>query len=549
MKSKFFLFVLYSFVPLFSQSYSYLKADQFTWTGKIVKQDNTPSSNAIVLAYINDNNKKYVLSTNTDANGNLTFNQLSTSVEKDYLPINFELYQNYPNPFNPSTIIKYDVREAGNVKLEIYNALGQHVKTLVDKVNYPGRYEVTWQGDNDRNEGVAAGVYLYRLMIGGKQIVKKMLLIDGNNSGHLNAHGPNAGGIDEAMFFDAYGTGSTIDSIQVFGPTIQKRTFTNPNWKNMPASYALGTFKVLENGWNELDVGPLVSLGFNTPLKDFQVRLGSDPNVKALTDANGMAYLYTTKTGKDSVLIVGPSTITNGVDSTYYFYTHPEVVINPGVNKVTDFNSSNIETWKRWKDEFGRDLLQGMIDWSDVKQFVGFPEFKNCTILFPSSDITIYFDRINKPAGYTDAYIDSMFFHSKKEFESIDEPGMVKFSISETTDKNQPGVVTAFTNTSGNWGNTYATKETMFSKGRYILFAAIDLTPYPLPTIKYAQQNYIHEFVHALLAASPFHSTNKEDALYIPAGARIKKGLSNLEKKIFAHLYTLGYGKKLMRRN
>jgi len=349
--------------------------------------------------------------------------------------LNFELYQNYPNPFNPSTTIKYDVKKAGNVKIEVISMTGERVKTLVDKVDYPGRYEAVWNGSNDRNKGVSAGVYFYRIMMDGKNIVKKMVLLDGNNGSMLNARGPNVGDIDEAIlmqYLDAYGTGSTIDSIQVISPTTKKKTFTNPNWKNMPASYALGTFKVIENGVNELNIGPLVSLGFNTPLKDFQVMLGSDKNNKTTTDANGMATLYTTKTGADSILVVGPSTTTNGIDSTYYFYTDNELVIKSGVNYIKDFNSDKIETWKRWIDEFGRDLLKFMIDYTSTKiRNPPLVEFKNTTALFPSSNISFFMNRNNKPAGITDAYIDSIYFNVKKEFESVDEPGMVKFKISE----------------------------------------------------------------------------------------------------------------------
>lgn len=75
----------------------------------------------------------------------------------------FELSQNYPNPFNPTTVINYKVPR-GKVKLDIYNILGQKVRTLVDKSAVtPGKYKVKWNGRNDYGEIVSSGIYIYKL--------------------------------------------------------------------------------------------------------------------------------------------------------------------------------------------------------------------------------------------------------------------------------------------------------------------------------------------------------------------------------------------------
>jgi|GEM_PF-3323082 len=77
----------------------------------------------------------------------------------------YVLEQNYPNPFNPSTKISFALPEAGMVKLQIYNLLGNEVKTLVNEHRNAGPYDLIWNGRNRAGEVVAAGVYLYRLTV------------------------------------------------------------------------------------------------------------------------------------------------------------------------------------------------------------------------------------------------------------------------------------------------------------------------------------------------------------------------------------------------
>jgi flagellar hook assembly protein FlgD len=98
-----------------------------------------------------------------------------TSLPK--IPVSYSLSQNYPNPFNPTTIIKYQLPKQEKVTLEIFNALGQKVKTLVNEFKNAGYYQETWNGTNDNNISVATGVYIYRLLAGNFVISKKMILL------------------------------------------------------------------------------------------------------------------------------------------------------------------------------------------------------------------------------------------------------------------------------------------------------------------------------------------------------------------------------------
>jgi flagellar hook capping protein FlgD len=93
------------------------------------------------------------------------------------IPESFGVAQNYPNPFNPSTEISYDLPESGNVSFEIYNILGQNVKTLVNGYQDAGSYTVTWNGDDESGGTVASGVYFYRITSGTYKDIKKMVLM------------------------------------------------------------------------------------------------------------------------------------------------------------------------------------------------------------------------------------------------------------------------------------------------------------------------------------------------------------------------------------
>jgi hypothetical protein len=93
------------------------------------------------------------------------------------LPTKFELHQNAPNPFNPITGINYDLPKASFVRLEVFNILGQNVKTLVDDYQEAGFQSITWDGTNNNNTPVASGMYFYRIEADDFQATKKMMML------------------------------------------------------------------------------------------------------------------------------------------------------------------------------------------------------------------------------------------------------------------------------------------------------------------------------------------------------------------------------------
>ncbi|OVE79592.1 hypothetical protein BVY01_02085 [bacterium I07] len=93
------------------------------------------------------------------------------------LPTEFHLYQNYPNPFNPETRIDYSVPVSSEVKLEIFNVLGEKVVTLKDGKSVAGLHSALWSGLDDSGQGVSAGVYIARLQTDSFNQCIRMLLL------------------------------------------------------------------------------------------------------------------------------------------------------------------------------------------------------------------------------------------------------------------------------------------------------------------------------------------------------------------------------------
>ena len=93
------------------------------------------------------------------------------------MPQAFALEANYPNPFNPSTTIGYQLPMATEVRLEIYNLMGQPVRTLVQTVEPAGYHQVEWNGLDNEGMPAAAGLYLYRIQAGEFAQARKLLLV------------------------------------------------------------------------------------------------------------------------------------------------------------------------------------------------------------------------------------------------------------------------------------------------------------------------------------------------------------------------------------
>lgn len=95
----------------------------------------------------------------------------------EILPRRFVVSQNYPNPFNPRTTIKYALSYRQNIRIDIYNSVGQRVNTLTDEGKPAGVYRVEWDGTDFLGRRLATGVYFYQMTAGDKTETRKMVLL------------------------------------------------------------------------------------------------------------------------------------------------------------------------------------------------------------------------------------------------------------------------------------------------------------------------------------------------------------------------------------
>ncbi|HMT12570.1 MAG TPA: T9SS type A sorting domain-containing protein, partial [Ignavibacteria bacterium] len=96
----------------------------------------------------------------------------SELITENNTPQSFTLHQNYPNPFNPSTSIKFELSEASDVKLAVYDMLGRENEVLINQYLTPGSYTFSFSGSN-----LSSGIYFYELRAGSYRDIKKMTLV------------------------------------------------------------------------------------------------------------------------------------------------------------------------------------------------------------------------------------------------------------------------------------------------------------------------------------------------------------------------------------
>ena len=140
------------------------------WNGELWEELTTYQSVDKLTAYANTNFLGHFALIDKG-----TGSYLSTTQEQ-LIPTEYSLSQNYPNPFNPETRISYDLSEAGEVSLIVYDILGRSIATLVNEFKTPGRYNVLWNGNDILGNPVSSGVYLYQLRSNSFTKTKKMVI-------------------------------------------------------------------------------------------------------------------------------------------------------------------------------------------------------------------------------------------------------------------------------------------------------------------------------------------------------------------------------------
>ena len=136
---------------------------------------------AKLLFPVSGNHDVYLLFTGSGSNKlfmlqsfYFTENKLSTGTTGENIkgPRKYELEQNYPNPFNPTTVISYQLPDAGNISLKVFDSIGQEITTLYEGFHQAGNYTATFNAG-----GLSSGIYLYRMKAGNYVFTKKALLL------------------------------------------------------------------------------------------------------------------------------------------------------------------------------------------------------------------------------------------------------------------------------------------------------------------------------------------------------------------------------------
>jgi hypothetical protein len=89
--------------------------------------------------------------------------EIEVGLNPQTVPATFSLEQNYPNPFNPTTTIYYQLPTPARVSIQIYNLLGQSIRTLTDELNPAGYHHIQWDGRDMLGNLVASGIYFYQM--------------------------------------------------------------------------------------------------------------------------------------------------------------------------------------------------------------------------------------------------------------------------------------------------------------------------------------------------------------------------------------------------
>jgi subtilisin family serine protease len=133
----------------------------------------TPSANCIIKIVAYDSSEN----SSEDVSDAVFSIEAPVAVEPTPGAVVFGLSQNYPNPFNPLTRIEFSLAARARVSLSVYDTSGKLVRTLVDETLDTGKHSASWNGEDSSGRPMASGVYVFRLVSGGKAAVCKSVLL------------------------------------------------------------------------------------------------------------------------------------------------------------------------------------------------------------------------------------------------------------------------------------------------------------------------------------------------------------------------------------
>ena len=208
--------VLYCFLLLGHDLFS-----QITLEGVVTDTGSEPIFNALVeLIDKADANRIFSDYTGEDGRYRIQIGETAVDGQRSINPDAFRLFQNYPNPFNPSTVIAFELPCPSEIRIGIYNTLGQRVKALFDGFHSERTGRIVWDATDDSGRGVPAGVYIYVLNAKGIRIHRKMLLLDGclSDSNLPRSQPAETGGLNQGL---SYKLLSDVYILRVTGRNIE----------------------------------------------------------------------------------------------------------------------------------------------------------------------------------------------------------------------------------------------------------------------------------------------------------------------------------------
>ena len=287
-------FVLLIFCVIF---FSNRTKGQIVLSGFVSDSDSDPLQ-GVVVQLIDQFDTTVVFQDITNDNGEYSIQITSVDEPAPRQPGSYNLYQNYPNPFNPSTVIHYELARPANVRIEIYNVLGQKIRTLVNEfqTNLLGR--VIWDATDDKGQGVSAGVYFYTLIANGHRIIKKIVLIDGyqgnSKQGATQPYGNNA---SEAKNISKTVSNNFLlkvsgENIQTFKEEVQ---LTGNLIRNITVIRTINKNAVfIDTANTQITIASVDTTSYDIPAFNLQID-GNIPDLKVgsvIVDTTGIGEIY-----------------------------------------------------------------------------------------------------------------------------------------------------------------------------------------------------------------------------------------------------------------
>src|ERR1035437_4843578 len=207
-----FLLILVLLLPIF------LPAQ--TVTGKLVDQNGNGLSSVQLQLYSIP--KIYTATSSTD--GSFTFTNI-TGVKDQQLPTGYSVSANYPNPFNPRTRIEITLPNNGNEKVELYNQIGQKVRSDIEKYFTAGNNYIDLE-----LKGLSNGFYIARINVDGRyKLIRKLMLMYGSQHLISSSTGSNSG-LSKSNPLGSISLSASLDSLVATSTIIGRKTFLNlPN--------------------------------------------------------------------------------------------------------------------------------------------------------------------------------------------------------------------------------------------------------------------------------------------------------------------------------